>query len=150
MPKEPIGEPITIEDDAPIAKYDAEQAQQNISYSDCTFKISKPNLVQLNVLFKYAMMLDFVADADPANMINIDGLINSIIDECTSKRIKELTKRHGFDSSQSFMSTLTACKDGPEVYDEIKNHEIETLHQQHAAILRYVPVESRQLDIPFD
>ncbi|MBR4986649.1 MAG: hypothetical protein IKY83_13030 [Proteobacteria bacterium] len=139
---------ITVNDDAPLAKYDADQAQQNMSYSDCTFKISKPNLVQLNVLFKYAMMLDFVADG--ANTINIDGLINSILDECTTKRIKDLTKRHGFDSSLEFMSTLTACMDGEEVYSEIKKHELETLHQQHAAILRYVPAESRQMDLPFE
>lgn len=141
---------ITVNDDAPLAKYDADQAQQNVSFSDCSFKISKGNLVQLNVLLRYAMMLDFVADADGANTINIDGLINSILDECTTKRIKDLTKRHGFDSSQEFMSTLTACMDGEEVYSEIKKHELETLHQQHAAILRYVPAESRQMDLPFE
>jgi hypothetical protein len=140
---------ITVNEDAPLAKYDADDAQQNMSYSNCTFKISKPNLVQLNVLLKYAMMLDFVADADVANTINIDGLINSILDECMSKRIKDLTKRHGFNKSQEFVSTLTACMDGEEVYAEIKKHELETLNQQHASILRYVPAESRQLDLPF-
>jgi hypothetical protein len=124
--------------------------ENNVEAGDCTFPITFPNEVMLKALSKYAMMLDYVTNAKDDEKLNIDGLINSILYEGMTKRIKDLVKKHGFEDSQEFIDCMAACKDGEEVSVEVKNQEKVFYQTAHDEILAHIPMEDRQKALPFN
>lgn len=121
----------------------------NFAFEDCTFKITTTNEMMLRALIKYSMMLDFVTNAQGEDMLNVDGLINSIMSEGMTRRIKELVKRHGFDDAEEFMDVMTSCSDGEEVSVEIKNRERIALQKMHDEILSHIPLDDKQKSLSF-
>ena len=116
----------------------------NMAWGDYTFKITVNNMLNVETLCKYAQMLDFVTNAKGENELNIDGVVNDILDEALSKRVKELAKRHGFMDAHDFIESLDGCKDGEEVAHAIKESERMAYERAHDRILMHVPIEDRQ------
>lgn len=113
---------------------------------DITFTITAANESRLNALCKYSEMLDYVTRAN--EKASVDGLINSLLEQATMKRIGELYKKHGFDSAQDFIDQLIGCKDGEEVRHEVTEAEAVSYKKAHDEILSHVPVSDNQLDLP--
>ena len=116
----------------------------NMAWGDYTFKITVDNMLNLETLCKYAQMLDFVTHAKGENELNIDGVVNDILNEALSKRVKELAKKHGFADAHDFTETLGDCKDGEDVAIVIRESEKLALERAHDRILMHVPMEDRQ------
>ena len=116
----------------------------NMAWGDYTFKITVDNMLNLETLCKYAQMLDFVTHAKGENELNIDGVVNDILDEALSKRVKELAKKHGFADAHDFTESLDGCKDGEEVAHVIRESEKLAIERAHDRILMHVPMEDRQ------
>ena len=116
----------------------------NMAWGDYTFKITVDNMLNLETLCKYAQMLDFVTHAKGENELNIDGVVNDILDEALSKRVKELAKKHGFADAHDFTESLDGCKDGEEVAHVIRESEQLAYERAHNRILMHVPIEDRQ------
>ena len=121
----------------------------DMAFGDCTFKITTANEIMLNALSKYAMMLDFVTDSKGDNALNVEGLINSILFNGMNRMIKDLVKRHGFESSEEFIDSMRACKDGEEVSIEVKHHECEEYQRLHDDILAHIPIDDKQCKFDF-
>lgn len=121
----------------------------NITFGDCTFRITTANNLMLDALIKYAMMLDVITNAGDAETLNVDGVINSILAEGMAKRTKDLSKRHGFDTSGEFVETLNLCKDGEEVKAVVRDQELEMLKKTHDEILSHIPLEDSQKKFEF-
>lgn len=119
----------------------------NMAWGDYTFKITSGNMMNLSTLCKYAQMLDFVTRAEGENQLNIDGVINEILNDALSKRVKALAKKHGFESDYDFSETLSACKDGEEVAHVIQESEREAYVRAHDEILAHIPYEDRQMKL---
>lgn len=109
---------------------------------------------KLKALLLYAQMLDLISfnpDSEThCEHINIDGVINDLLDEITTRRIKELCKRHGFECSNDFIDVIGACSDGAEVQHIIQNAERKYYLAYHTRILSQIPVDDGQKDLPFD
>jgi hypothetical protein len=103
----------------------------------------------LDSLIKYAMMLDIATNAGVEEQLNVDGVINSLLSEGMIKRVKDLSKRHGFDSSSDFVETLNLCKDGEEVKAVVREQELEMLKKTHDEILSHIPLEDSQKKLEF-
>lgn len=127
-----------------------EEPTDNMPFGDCTFQITTANEVRLKAMSKYAMMLDYVVDADNAEKLNIDGLINSILEEGMVKRLKELSKKHGFESPEDFVESLLACQDGEETAYEIKEQERSFYQKMHDEILSHISVEDNSKQKSFE
>lgn len=121
----------------------------NAISGDCTFKISTANQMLLDALIKYAMMLDLVTNAEEIERLNVDGVINSLLAEGMTKRVKDLAKRHGFDASSDFVESLNLCKDGEEVKAVVRDQELEMLKKTHDEILSHIPLEDSQKKFEF-
>lgn len=109
-----------------------------------TFKITVDNMLNLETLCKYAQMLDWVTHAKGENELNIGGVVNEVLDEALSKRVKELAKKHGFADAHDFTESLDGCKDGEEVAHVIRESEQLAYIRAHDRILMHVPMEDRQ------
>lgn len=116
----------------------------NIAWGDYTFKITVDNMLNLETLCKYALMLDWVTHSKGENELSIDGVINEVLAEALSKRVKALAKKHGFTDAHDFTETLGDCKDGEEVAHVIREAEKIALERAHERILMHVPMEDRQ------
>lgn len=116
----------------------------NTSFGDFKFQITTDNEIMLNALNKYSMMLDYLTYAKEEEQLNIEGLVNCILAEGMMKRIRDLAKKHSFESSQDFVDVLLSCEDGQEVANEIKNQERTFYQMTHDEILSHIPVEDRQ------
>lgn len=116
----------------------------NMAWGDYTFKITVDNMINLETLCKYAQMLDWVTNAKGDDCLNIDGVVNEILDEALSKRVKELAKKHGFIDAHDFAESLGDCKDGEEVLHAIRQSEQLAYERAHERILMHVPLEDRQ------
>lgn len=116
----------------------------NMAWGDYTFKITVDNMLNLETLCKYALMLDWITHAKGENELSIDGVVNEVLDEALSKRVKELAKKHGFADAHDFSETLGDCKDGEEVAIVIRESEKIALERAHDKILMHVPMEDRQ------
>ena len=84
---------------------------------DCTFRMTVSNNIKLMALAKYAMMLDWVTNAKGEECLNTDGIINLILDEGMTRRVKDIAKKHGFYDSDDFITTMGDCGDGVLVYE---------------------------------
>lgn len=120
-----------------------------MAFGDCTFQITTANEIMLKALTKYAMMLDYVTQAQGEDQLNVEGVLNSILFNGMSKMIKELVKKHGFEDTMEFMDCMNACSDGEEVANEIKHHERNEYQRQHDDILAHIPVPDNQGKLDF-
>lgn len=121
----------------------------NMPFEDCSFQITTANELILNALIKYSMMLDIVTGSEGDEQLNVDGLLNSLLCEGMTKRVKDLVKRHGFDSVDDFTETLNACKDGNEALQEVKLHEQTMFQKMHDEILSHIPLDDGQKTLNF-
>lgn len=121
----------------------------NVAFGDCTFQIISDNEGMLMALSKYAMMLDYVTQAQGEEQLNVEGVINKILFDGMLKMIKELVKKHGFEDAKDFINCMIACQDGEEVANEIKHHERKDYQRQHDDILSRVPVLNPQTSFDF-
>lgn len=119
-------------------------------FEECSFQITTANELILNALIKYSMMLDIVTGAQGEEQLNVDGLLNSLLNEGMNKRVKELVKRHGFEDVNDFTETLNACKDGDEALQEIKLHEQSMFQKMHDEILSHIPLDDGQKSLKFE
>lgn len=120
------------------------ESTDSMACGDCTFQITKANEVLLKALAKYSMMLDYVTHADESEQLNIEGLINAILLEGMTRRIKELAKKHCFDTQEDFIDCMSSCKDGEEVAIEIRCSECNFYKKMHDEILSQIPVPDTQ------
>lgn len=118
-----------------------------LAWGDYTFKITAGNMLYLDTLCKYAQMLDFVTQAQGEELLNIDGVVNEILDEALSKRVKELAKKHGFIDATTFCEELDDCKDGEDVTAKIRESERLAYVRAHERILAHIPLEDRQKNL---
>lgn len=116
----------------------------NMEWGDYTFKITVDNMMNLDVLCKYAQMLDFVTNSKGEDELNIDGVVNEVLDEALSKRVKGLAKKHGFIDAHDLIESLDGCKDGEEVAHAIEEAERMAYARAHERILAHVLIEDRQ------
>ena len=121
----------------------------SMSFGDCTFQITMANEVMLKALSKYAMMLDYVTNAEGEELLNVEGVINSILYNGMSKMIKDVVKKHGFENQEEFIDCMNGCQDGEEVSIEIKHHECTAYQKLHDDILSHIPVEDKQRSLTF-
>lgn len=121
----------------------------SMAFGDCTFKITTANEIMLNALSKYAMMLDYVTQSKGEDSLNVEGVINNILYNGMSRMMKDLVKRHGFESSEEFIDCMRSCQDGEEVMNEIKHHECTEYQRLHDDILAHIPVEDKQSKFDF-
>lgn len=119
-----------------------------MAFDSYSFQITSGNAVMLAALTKYAQMLDFVTNADENEQLNIDGLFNSIICEGMTRRIKDLVKRHSFESQEDFIDSMTYAKDGAAVAEVIKQKEMDFYQKNHDEILSHIPIEDDQKKLP--
>lgn len=122
----------------------AKESTDSMACGDCTFQITMANEVLLKALAKYSMMLDYVTHADETEQLNIEGLINAILLEGMTRRIKELAKKHCFDTQEDFIDCMSSCKDGEEVAIEIRCSECNFYKKMHDEILSQIPVTDTQ------
>ena len=121
----------------------------SMAFGDCTFQITTANEVMLKALTKYAMMLDYVTQAQGEDQLNVEGVLNSILYNGMSKMIKDLVKKHGFEDSIEFMDVMNSCKDGEEVANEVKHHERAEYQKVHDDILCHIPMPDTQAKFDF-
>jgi len=119
-----------------------------MAFDSYSFQITSGNAVMLAALTKYAQMLDFITNADESEQLNIDGLFNSIICEGMTRRIKDLVKRHSFESQEDFIDSMTYAKDGAAVAEVIKQKEMDFYQKNHDEILSHIPIEDDQKELP--
>jgi uncharacterized radical SAM superfamily Fe-S cluster-containing enzyme len=120
----------------------------SMAFDTYQFQITSGNAVMLSGLVKYAQMLDFVTEADDAEQLNIDGLINSILAEGMTRRIKDLIKRHNFESMDDFLDSMTYAKTGADVAEVVKQKERDYYQKTHDEILSHIPIEDDQKSLP--
>ena len=111
---------------------------------NCTFELTVDNVIGIDVLCKYAQMLDFVTNAKGEDELNIDGVVNEILDDAITKRVKELAKKHGFIDANDLIESLDGCMDGEEVAHAIRESERMAYERAHDRILAHIPIEDRQ------
>lgn len=116
----------------------------NTAWGDYTFKITVNNMLNLETLCKYALMLDWVTKAKGEDELSIDGVINEVLNDALLKRVKELAKKHGFADAHDFTESLDGCKDGEEVAHVIREAEQMSYERTHDRILMHVPMDDRQ------
>lgn len=120
----------------------------SMPFGDTSFQITTANEMMLVALIKYSQMLDFVTGAKDEELLNVDGLINSLIADGMNRRIKDLVKKHSFEDTQEFIDCIGACNDAEEVFGEIKQHEMQFYQKTHDEILSHIPLEDAQLKLP--
>ena len=119
----------------------------NMAWGDYTFKITVDNMLNLETLCKYAQMLDWVTHSVEADRLNIDGVVNEVLSEALSKRVKELAKKHGFESAHDFTEALDDCQDGEDVEHVIRESEQAAYQRARTRILAHIPFEDRQMKL---
>ena len=117
---------------------------------DCNFRMTTANHIKLKALAKYALMLDWVTNAKGEQCLTSDGIINLILDEGMTRRVKDIAKKHGFYDSDDFITTMSDCGDGEEVTYAVRYKERNYLQRAHDEILSHIPGDDKQKDLPFD
>lgn len=118
-----------------------------IEKGEITFVISSANESRLRALCKYNAMLDYITHSEEC--ATVDGLINSLLESAMTKRIGELYKRHGFDSSCDFVGIVNACNDGAEVRNCIIEAENVMYKREQSEILSHTPIPDLQNKFDF-
>ncbi|MBQ8037908.1 MAG: hypothetical protein IJ268_13035 [Proteobacteria bacterium] len=137
-------------DNEPQVEIIDQKTEQPEGAFDCNFRMTKGNHIKLKALAKYAMMLDWVTNAKGEDCLNTDGILNLILDEGMTRRIKDIAKKHGFYDSDDFITTMSDCGDGDEVTYAVRYKEQNYLKRAHDEILKHIPIDDKQKDLPFD
>lgn len=117
------------------------------AHGECCFKISIANEVLLNAIVKYAQMLDFVCNSEADEQLNIDGVINSVLEEGLERRVKVLMARHGIKKREDFLCAMEESDDGYSASANLKAYEMDCYHEMHDEILSHIPIEDRQTSL---
>lgn len=123
--------------------------KQNASNKEAgtvTFIISEPNERALKAITKYMQRTEYLIKPD--ELITIDGIINDALECAFTARIKELSKKHGFGSSNDFVDIVCACQDGEEVDRCITEAESVEMRKDYDRILSQIPLPDTQKDLP--
>ncbi len=140
----------TKADNEPQVEIIDKRPEQPEGAFDCNFRMTTSNHIKLQALAKYAMMLDWVTNAKGEECLNTDGIINLILDEGMTRRVKDIAKKHGFYDSDDFITTMSDCGDGEEVTYAVRFKERNYLQRAHDEILKHIPGDDKQKDLPFD
>jgi F0F1-type ATP synthase delta subunit len=124
------------------------QSEENVSKEDCTFQITFGNAIMLNALCKYSQMLDYIVSSPSEEKLDINGLLNSILAEGMTKRIKDLVKKHGFEEVNEFIDLVGGSHNEEELFALIKEQERIFYQKMHDEILSHMPIEDKQMDLP--
>jgi hypothetical protein len=108
------------------------------------FRISPDNQRGLDILAKYAQMLDFIAKPNKEDELSIDGVVNEILDDVIQRRLKGIVKRWGFFDVDDLLEKADDVKDGEEMFALCQNAQKDACLAEHTQILKHVPIEDRQ------
>ena len=88
-----------------------------LNVGDFTFCVTGGNDMKLRALIRYAQFLDYRAQANEenGNELSVDGLVNYLLSNAMDKMIKDIIKKHSFESEDDFYDTIGECKDGEEL-----------------------------------
>lgn len=120
-----------------------------LNVGDFTFCVTGGNDMKLRALIRYAQFLDYraQANAEDGNELSVDGLVNYLLSNAMDKMIKDIIKKHSFESEDDFYDTIGECKDGEELKVAIQNKERLAAEKLHDEILAFVPMEDRQMKL---
>lgn len=109
------------------------------------FNITATNFTLVGVFELYSKMLDYVTNSDETTELSLDGVMNYILDKYLTKHIRDLSKKHGFESIEEFCDCICQCGDGKQVFDVINQHERDRYQADHDDIFSHIPVRERTL-----
>ena len=108
------------------------------SKGDITFEVTESNEKKLKALSMYSRVLDLIVGGE--ERLSFDGLLNSLIDEVTDKRIKALKSKHGFDDENDFIDIMCESADPAEALSSIRMAEKLSYRKMKDLILSQMPV----------
>lgn len=108
------------------------------SKGDITFEVTESNEKKLKALSMYSRVLDLIVGGEES--LSFDGLLNSLIDEVTDKRIKALKSKHGFDDENDFVEIMCESADPEAALSSIRMAEKLSYRKMKDLILSQMPV----------
>lgn len=108
------------------------------SKGDITFEVTESNEKKLKALAMYSQVLDLIVGGD--EKLSFDGLINSLLDEVTDKRIKGIRAKHGFDDDADVIDILCASDTPKDALASIQMAEKLSYAKMKNKILEQMPV----------
>lgn len=115
------------------------------SKGDITFEVTESNERKIKALAMYSQVLDLIVGGD--EKLSIDGLINSLIDEITDKRIKAIKSKHGFDDENDVIEILCSSQDAAAALSSIRMSEKLSYKRMKDSILAQMPVLDGQKEL---
>lgn len=109
-------------------------------------------LNQLEAIIKYYKMVSYISRKDDSVMdeaLSFDGIINALLDDVLSRRIKDIVKRHSFVDSSEFLDTMAFCKSDDDCEKLIKQMDNRYYLVSYNKILEHMPVLDGQKTIDF-
>lgn len=109
-------------------------------------------LKQLEAIIKYYKMVSYISRKDDSVMdeaLSFDGIINALLDDVLSRRIKDIVKRHSFIDSSEFLGTMALCKSDDDCEQLIKQMDNRYYLVSYNKILEHMPVLDGQKSIDF-
>jgi hypothetical protein len=109
-------------------------------------------LKQLEAIIKYYKMVSYISRKDDSVMdeaLSFDGIINALLDDVLSRRIKDIVKRHSFIDSMEFIDTISLCKTDEECEKIINQMDNRYYLVSYNKILEHMPVLDGQKSIDF-
>lgn len=109
-------------------------------------------LKQLEAIIKYYKMVSYISRKDDSVMdeaLSFDGIINALLDDVLSRRIKDIVKRHSFIDSLEFLDTIAECKTDDECKRLIQHMDNRYYLVSYNKILEHMPVLDGQKSIDF-
>lgn len=117
-----------------------------------TFLANESTAKRLDALSKYYHMISEQAkDNDDiyTEALNFDGIINALLDDVLSRRIKDIIKRHSFEDDIEFVDGINSCRDDAECKRFIESAEKRYYIKSYNKILEHMPVIDNQKVINF-
>lgn len=115
------------------------------SKGDITFEVTESNERKIKALAMYSQVLDLIVGGD--EKLSLDGLINSLIDEITDKRIKAIKAKHGFDDENDVIEILCGSQDAAAALSSIRMSEKLSYKRMKDSILAQMPVLDGQKEL---
>lgn len=109
-------------------------------------------LKQLEAIIKYYKMVSYISRKDDSVMdeaLSFDGIINALLDDVLSRRIKDIVKRHSFIDSSEFLDTIALCKSDDDCEQLIKQMDNRYYLVSYNKILEHMPILDGQKSIDF-
>lgn len=108
------------------------------SKGEIAFIVTESNEKKLKALAMYSQVLDLIVGGDED--LSFDGLLNSLIDEITDKRVKSLKSKHGFDDENDFIDIMASSESPGDALASIKMAEKIAYKKMKDSILEQMPV----------